>query len=181
MVAEIASQSQVFKSYRGGCGIASRRGIAVPTATGSRDIRWLLIISKRGRGGRSRAIRQVSGMRWYEESWAHPEVKKTCRFSPAGFSQRQTDSCSTGLRKQELSTTIRDDCRQHLWCHHCYSIKVRSTHPSPADQHSAMEADPQSREPVLHWQSPRQLLRKVKSMSLPFHADQPHHQRRLTE
>lgn len=106
MVAEIASQSQVFKSYRGGCGIASRRGIAVPTATGSRDIRWLLIISKRGRGGRSRAIRQVSGMRWYEESWAHPEVKKTAGFYPQVFlkdSRTAVQQDSENRTSQQLS------------------------------------------------------------------------------
>jgi hypothetical protein len=87
MAAETASQSQVFKSYRGGCGIASRRGIAVPTATGYRGIGSQLIVRKRcgGRGLQTAGIRTSLGNQVVRRIRGPSKSKKPAGVHPQVF------------------------------------------------------------------------------------------------
>ena len=116
MVAEAASQSQVFKSYRGGCGIASRRGIAVPTVTGYRDIGRPLIIGKRCGGRRTQTAGDRTSHRneVFRRIRGHPEVKKPAGFHPQVFLKDrrtavQQDSENRTSQQQSGMTVSRID------------------------------------------------------------------------
>ena len=116
MVAEAASQSQVFKSYRGGCGIASRRGIAVPTVTGYRDIGRPLIIDKRCGGRRTQTAGDRTSHRneVFRRIRGHPEVKKPAGFHPQVFLKDrrtavQQDSENRTSQQQSGMTVSRID------------------------------------------------------------------------